>query len=108
MNLHRHGEVVLKQTTLPKQAKLIQKGRSLIVGHSESGHHHVLTLPKLEIKMFEHEGKTYLDVPLEARLTHQKTGIEIHTEQVIAPGIYERVIKRAYNYAEKVMKKVID
>jgi hypothetical protein len=107
MKLHRHGEVVLKEARLPKRAKLVQQGRSLIIGHSESGHHHVLTLPTLEIKMFEFEGRTYLDVPLQAKLEHQKT-VEKHETQVIAPGIYERTIKRAYNYAEKVMKQVID
>jgi hypothetical protein len=106
--LHRHGEVVLKQTTLPEGARLIEKGKSLIVGHSESGHHHVLTLPKLEIKMFEFEGRTYLDVPLEAKLEHQKVGVETHGTQVISPGIYERNIKRAYSYAEKLMKRVVD
>lgn len=106
--LHRHGEIVLKPARLPKQAKLVERNKSVIVGHSESGHHHVLTVPQTAIKVFEHEGKTYLDIPLEARLTHQKTGQEIHAEQTIAPGIYERVIKRAYNYSEKMMKKVID
>jgi hypothetical protein len=42
MKLHRHGEVVLKSSKLPKQAKLIETSNSVIVGHSESGHHHNL------------------------------------------------------------------
>lgn len=109
MKIHRHGEVVIKEVnTIPKEAKLVESGKSVIVGHSESGHHHVLTLPKLEIRMFEHEGKTYLDVPLEAKLTHQKTGFETHGTQTIPRGTYERIIKRSFSYAEKMMKKVID
>lgn len=107
MKLHRHGEVVLKSSTLPKEAKLIESGKTVIVGHSESGHHHTLTVPKIGIKVFEHGGRTYLDVPLKAKLEHQKT-VEEHKTQFILPGIYERTIKRAYSYAEKVMKKVID
>lgn len=113
---HRHGEVLLKPAILPQEAQLIQSGNDLIIGHSESGHHHVLTLEKnvLEktanavIKIFEFEGKTYLDIPLEAQLKHQKVGTETHGTQTIQPGIYERIIKRSYSYAEKIMKRVID
>jgi hypothetical protein len=107
MKLHRHGEVVLKPTTLPKKAKLVEEKKSVIVGHSESGHHHVLTATA-PIKVLELEGRTYLDVPLEAKLSHQKVGTETHGTQVIAPGVYERVIKRSWSYAEKIMKKTID
>lgn len=108
MNLHRHGEILLKPSKLPKEAKLVESDSKVIVGHSESGHHHTLTIPKTsEIKIFEFEGKTYLDIPLEAKLEHQKT-VEKHDTQVIVPGIYERIIKRAYNYSEKMMKRVID
>ena len=107
-NIHRHGEILLVPSKLPKEAKLVEKGDSLIVGHSESGHHHCLTIPKTaEIKIFEFDGKTYLDVPLEAKLEHQKT-VEKHETQIIQPGIYERVIKKAYSYTERAMKKVID
>jgi len=106
--IHRHGEVILRPASLPQRARLTEQLNKVIVGHSESGHHHVLTLPKSLIKVFEFEGRTYLDIPLEAKLTHQKTGVETHGTQTIAPGVYERVVKRAYNYSEKMMKKVID
>lgn len=111
MNYHRHGEVGIYPAKLPKGAKLVESGTSLIVGHSESGHHHVLTIPNVKervIKMYELDGQTYLDIPAEAKLSHQKTGTEIHKTQVIAPGIYKRSIKRAYSYADKVMKQVLD
>lgn len=109
--LHRHGELILVPIkSVPKDAKLVEEKNSLIVAHSESGHHHTLTIPDLKeaiIKLFEFEGRTYLDIPLKAKLEHQKT-VEKHSTQVILPGIYERIIKRSYSYAEKVMKKVID
>lgn len=112
MTLHRHGELVLKKVkTIPAKAKLAEAKSSLIVAHSESGHHHTLTIPTVKdavIKFFEFEGKTYLDVPLQAKLEHQKTGEETHGTQEIQPGLYERIIKRSYSYAEKVMRRVMD
>ena len=108
MNYHRHGEVVLKPIRkLPKEAKLSQTGKKLIIGHSESGHHHILTAPTTDLAIYEYEGKTYLHIPEEANLVHEKT-VEKHDTQIIAPGFYESTIKRAYSYAEKIMKKVID
>lgn len=107
MNLYRHGEVLLKPSKLPKGVKQITETKSYIAGHSESGHHHVLTATN-PFRVFEYEGKTYLDIPLEAKLTHQKSGTETHGIQKIEPGIYERIIKRSYSYAEKVMRRVQD
>jgi hypothetical protein len=108
MRLHRHGELILKSVThIPDEARLVENKKSLIVAHSESGHHHTLTAPAT-IRFLEHEGKTYLDIPLQAKLQHQKAGTETHGTQVIEPGLYERIIKRSYSYAEKVMRRVQD
>lgn len=105
----RHGEVsLLPISNVPENAKLVGEVNSFIVGHSESGHNHVLTLPDVKFKVFEFEGKTYLDIPLEAKLAHQKAGVETHGVQVIMPGIYERLIKKSYSYAEKIMRRVQD
>lgn len=107
MKIYRHGEVVFRQSKLPKEAKQIEQTKNYIAGHSESGHHHVLTATA-PFRVFEYEGKTYLDIPLEAKLTHQKTGVETHGTQVIEAGTYERIIKRSYSYAEKIMRRVQD
>ncbi len=110
----RHGENMFVDASLlgfkeiPKEAKLIEKGHNLIVGHSETGHHHTLTVPKTaEIKIFEYEGLTFLDVPLEAKLEHQKT-IEKHETKIMSPGIKIKIDKHSFSYSEKVSKKVID
>lgn len=104
----RHGEVsLLPLDSLPKGAKLIEEVKSFIAGHSESGHNHVLTATS-PFKVFEFEGKTYLDIPLEAKLTHQKTGTETHGVAILQPGLYERVIKKSWSYAEKMLKRVQD
>ena len=97
----RHGEVLLIPVAeIPKDAKLIEEGCSLIVGRSEPGHHHVLTVPRemgVTIKIYEKDGKHYLDIPSEAKLEHQKT-VEKHDTQIFRPGIYIREIRHAYSY----------
>lgn len=109
-NFGRHGEVILKPVQeIPQDAQLVEENKSVIVGHSESGHHHVLTIPRGtgKIKMYEKDGKTYLEFPELANLEHQKT-IEKHETQVFTPGKYERVIRHSYSYGEKIMRRVVD
>lgn len=107
----RHGEVILKRVdSIPKNARLIEEGTSIIIGHSESGHHHVLDIDRKQgtkIRLYEKDGKTYLDIPLMAHLRHQKT-VEPHKTQVFERGFYVREIRQSYSYAEKVMKRVQD
>jgi len=107
----RHGELLfIPVDKIPKGAKLISKSNSVIVGLSETHHNHILTLPKTAeaiLRVFEFEGRTYLDVPLEAKLSHQKT-VEAHPTKIMQPGFYEKLVHRAYSYGEKISKKVID
>lgn len=107
----RHGEnLFVKVDKIPDGAKLLEEGNNLVVAHSETGHHHLLTLPKIAdavIKIFEFEGQTYLDVPLAAKLSHQKT-VEAHPTKTMQKGFYKKLVHRAYSYAEKVSKRVID
>jgi len=105
----RHGEVILKKVkSIPKGAKLIEEGQKIIVGHSESGHHHVLEAEHgVTIKMYEIDGKTYLDLPSKVDLVHQKSA-ESHGTQTFAPGIYIREIRQSYSYGERIMRRTID
>src|SRR3990167_6218297 len=110
-NFGRHGEVLISPfegdslkeiTEVPAGAKLIEEGYSVIVGHSESGHHHVLTIPKengVMIKVYEKDGKSYLDIPIMARLEHKKT-VEKHDTQTFQSGIYIKEIRHAFSYSE--------
>jgi hypothetical protein len=112
MNIHRHGEVVLIPCELPVNATLKSKGAKLIVGHSESGHHHALTATK-DIEVYEavpvfDEREVYLAITTPPTLTHMKTGLEVHAPQTIEPGTYKRVIKKAYSYPLKQPRSVID
>lgn len=106
----RHGEVILKKvSSLPEGARLVESGESVIVGHSESGHHHNLTVPRGTglVELYEHEGKTYLKFPVNAELVHQKE-VEKHETQVFTAGVYERTIRHSFSYADRQMRRIQD
>lgn len=109
-NFGRHGEVILRPVKeIPQGAKLIEKAEKIVIGHSETGHHHVLTLERGTglVEMYEHEGRTYLRFGANADLIHQKEA-EKHETQTFLPGMYERIIRHSYSYSEKIMKRVMD
>lgn len=106
----RHGEVILKNISqIPKEAKLKEEKAKLVVAHSETGHHHILeTTDMSKIKVYTWNGETYLEVPEIAKLWHQKTGNDVHTEHTIAPSAYKVVIKKEFDYFAGIMRQVRD
>lgn len=109
----RHGEVLLKPIKgLPQEAKLIEEKNDVIVAHSETGHHHhVRTLDRTKganVRVYEVDGKHYLDIGEKSELYHQKTGADTHAPHVLEPAIYEVIIKKSFNYFSKKMERVID
>lgn len=106
----RHGEVILlKVERIPSEAKIKEENNSVIVGHSESGHHHTLTAEQgVTIKIYETaDGRMYLDLPSKGTLVHQKTS-EQHETQVFSPNFYERIVRQSYSYSDKIMRRVQD
>src|SRR3990167_3416541 len=94
----RHGEVLLKPIAkIPKGAKLIKEAQEHIVAHSETGHHHIVrTLDRdtgYNVRIYEVDGKHYLDIGTKSELYHQKTGADVHAPHIIEAGNYEIVIK---------------
>lgn len=108
--IHRAGEVILKPSKLPKGAKLNKEDKKIIVAHSETGHHHILEtkVDMSKIKVYSWNGETYLEVPEIAKLWHQKTGNDVHTEHTIAPSAYKVVIKKEFDYFAGIMRQVRD
>lgn len=107
----RHGEVILKPIPqLPNDATLSETTHKRIVAHSETGHHHVLEAEKgNDFKIFTTlDGKTFIELPTEAKLWHQKTGDDVHKTHTIAPAIYEVVIKREFDYFAGIIRQVRD
>ena len=107
----RHGEVIIRPVSeIPKEAQLVEENHEVIVGHSESGHHHFMTLPRTQkdkIKLFVLDGKVYLDLPMQGNLVHQKE-VEKHDTQVFEPGKYEVITRQAYSYGQKIMTRILD
>lgn len=107
----RHGEnLFISVPEIPKGARLVEQGNNLVVAHSETGHNHTLTLPKTSeafIKIFELDGVTYLDVPLEAKLQHQKT-VEAHPTLTMKKGFYRKLVDQEFDYGAKLLRRVMD
>lgn len=108
----RHGEVILYPTNLPKGAKLEKTDSQIVVAHSETGHHHILEVKNKvdmsKIKVYSWNGETYLEVPEIAKLWHQKTGDEVHTEHAVVPSAYKVVIKKEFDYFKGILSAVRD
>lgn len=105
----RHGEIVIKQIDIiPKEAKLIKTGKSHIVGHSETGHHHVLELNTKTLRVYKLDNELYLDVGDIGTLVHKKSGSETHTPHTITPGKFKVIVKQSFDYFQKKLTKVRD
>jgi len=107
----RHGEVILKPCELPKEAKIIEEKEKLVVAHSETGHHHVLTKDKIDLskfKVYSYNGDKYVEVPIISDLLHEKTGKDVHKTHKILPGIYKIILKKEFDYFAGVIKRVRD
>lgn len=103
----RHGEVILKPTSLPEDAKLEKETNKYIVAHSETGHHHVLESID-NYKVYTWEGDTYIELGTVGNLLHEKVGKDVHTPHKIVPSVYKVVIKKSYDYFQKKMARVRD
>lgn len=113
MNIVRHGEVILKPVSnLPPKAKLNREDKSIVVAHSETGHHHILQLKEKvdmsKIKVYTWKNDTYIEVPEVAELWHKKTGKDVHTPHEITPSVYKLIIKKEFDYFAGAIRKVRD
>ena len=106
----RHGEVILVPIdSLPENAVLECEQNDVVVAHSETGHHHVLTTKDMsKIKVFSHNGEKYVEVPSIAELWHQKTGNEVHKTHTVKPSIYKINLKKEFDYFAGVLREVRD
>ena len=103
MEIYRHGEnLIIEVNKFPKGK--IKKSKSLIVGHSETGHHHVLEGTDIEsIQLEELFFRIANPTPLVHKKTHDK-----HNTITIQPGIYKVIPKTEYNPFTKVIEIVWD
>lgn len=102
----RHGEILLHPVEkLPR--KKSEKHTNFIVGHSETGHHHVLESTE-EFKVLKTgKDKIWVELLTPAKLVHHKQ-VDKHMTLKVAPGKYEVIYKTEYDPWAKVIKRVVD
>lgn len=102
---YQHGENILVPITeLPKGK--VREVKSIIVGHSETGHHHVLTSDQ-PMRVIEVDDRLYIETMFDALLTHKKAQ-DKHDTLTIHPGIWEVKHKTEYNPITKALSRVFD
>ena len=109
----RHGEVMITPVAeFPENLEQIYQGKEFVVGHSETGHHH-LAVAGIggTITMFRPAGADdstlYMRVSRDSRVEHIKTH-DRHETKTLFKGLYTVTIKKAYDYFAKAMMKVQD
>ena len=108
MKYIRHGENFIRPINkLPKGKKL--SVNSFIVGHSETGHHHVLEsatkFTVIEPKNLD--DKVFFELVGQATVIHKKQ-VNRHKDLTLEPGIYEVTHKLEYDPFQKLMRRVFD
>ncbi|MCA4995135.1 hypothetical protein HWD35_10465 [Tsukamurella tyrosinosolvens] len=105
----RHGECMLRPVVEVTPATA-QRSATVIVGHSETGHHHVLEAPGGHDLAYWTDDATHeLFVQLAApgKLVHKKD-VNRHNDIEVAPGTYRVSRKTEYDPFEKVVREVWD
>lgn len=103
----RHGEIMLVPVDSVPAGKT-SKHAEFIVGHSETGHHHVLEAPDAQFEVTETEkNELFFRLFEPGRMVHKKT-IDRHKDLVVQPGIYKRFHAVEYDPFSKVIRDVAD
>lgn len=87
----RHGEVMLFPIAHAPGGRQ-ERVTTCVVGHSESGHHHVLESEQAFLQIVAANGELYVDLDAPTTLRHQKTHQQ-HRELTVPAGAW-RVIKK--------------
>lgn len=102
-----HGENVLIPVEKVPKGKIVTTSE-YIVGHSETGHHHVLEAEKQSPFDIIIDGDNmYISSKQVSSLVHKKTH-DIHKTVVVQPGFYKVVRKSEYDPFQQVIRQVWD
>lgn len=114
MNTQQQGEVYIRRVdSLPAGVKLSPvkaEGGSLIVSHSESGHHHVLDRRHVDLmeRADPAEGLRMLYAVVKEHTALRQTAAVPHEAADLEPGIYEMRLSREFNPFEEEIRRVAD
>ena len=107
-NAIQHGEVWLSEipeSDLPEDG-IVTKHNSFIIGHSESGHNHVLE-SKTKFDVIRSANEVFIRLKSRAKVVHQKTH-DKHRDTPVKKKSYRVRIKREFNPIAEVWRKVQD
>lgn len=104
MNGLRHGENLL--LPVKRVEGKVSKHKLFIVGHSETGHHHVLE-SKTDFDVILKDDTLFLELFGNANLVHKKT-TDKHKTLIVKPGKYQIFRKSEYDPWQQVMREVFD
>jgi len=80
----------------------------IIVGHSESGHHHVLEKENVEAQEFVQDGMKYFHLIVKEQNRLYQDAAKPHEEQTIEPGEYIIGCSLDYDPFTKQARRVAD
>ena len=101
---HRHGDVGLFPVAeLPDECRLVPRdGGDVVLAYGEvTGHAH--RIASRRVALWSQGDRRYLVVEEPAELTHEE-----HGAQTLAPGVYEVVQQREYDYLAEMSRAVAD
>lgn len=99
----RHGENLLLPINKDFSGK---EHTSFIIGHSETGHHHVLE-SKTPFKVSQSDKEFLIELFGPAKLVHKKQ-LDKHNTLTINPGKYRVIKKTEYDPWQGVIREVHD
>lgn len=101
----RHGEILLVPCAEPAAAVVAESATEVVVGHSETGHHHVLECP-VPIEVIRRDG-TFVRLAEPGMLVQRKE-TDRHRDLPVAAGCYEVVRKSGYEPYTMAITPVCD
>jgi hypothetical protein len=96
----RHGEVLLFPVTSIPHGHA-EKVTNCVVGHSESGHHHVLESDEAFAQIAAMNGDLFVDLPAATPLRHHKTHQQ-HRELMVPAGAWKVIRKTEFDVRSSV------
>ncbi len=102
----RHGEIFLHQVSKLPKGKLEQH-KTYIVGHSETGHHHVLESTEEFTILKAADDSVWVEILEPTNLVHKKQ-VDKHKTLPVKPGRYHVIYKTEYDPWTKIIRRVED
>ncbi len=99
----RHGEIVLKKTSVDMSGA--KSAHNYVVGHSETGHHHVLAG---KCAVLEREGRDAVVCLEKPTVLKHKKEVDRHDDVVVPAGTYRILRKTEYDPFARILREVRD